>query len=169
VYDLPFGRGKRLGKDLNPVVNAVLGNWQLSGIYSLHGGFPLTISADDKSGTNSRGPRANCNAAPNYPKSGLAKGGLQWFDPTVYSQPASGFGTCGVGTVRGPGLDTVDLSLQKQFPLTETKRLEFRGEFINLLNHPILNSPSASVGASLGQITTSQGERNIQFALKFYF
>ena len=169
VYDLPFGHGKKFGNDVNPIANAVLGNWQLSGILSLHGGFPLTISADDNSGTNSRGARADCNAAPHYLKTSIPTGGEQWFDPTVYSQPASGFGTCGVGTVRGPGLRTFDLSVQKRFLFTETKSLEFRTEFINFANHPILNSPGAGLGGSLGQVTSSQGERNIQMALKFYF
>ena len=71
--------------------------------------------------------------------------------------------------MRGPGLRTFDLSVQKQFLFTETKRLEFRTEFINFANHPILNSAGTGLGASLGQVTTSQGERNIQMALKFYF
>src|SRR5204862_7032517 len=102
--------------------------WQLSGILSLHGGFPLTISADDNSGTNSRGARADCNAAPHYLKTSIPTGGEQWFDPRVYSQPASGFGTCGVGTERGPALRTFDVSVQKGVMFTETKRFELRSE-----------------------------------------
>jgi len=173
VYELPVGRGKAVGKDLNPVLNAIVGNWQVSPILTLRGGFPLTISANDNSGTNSRGARADCSASPHVfgakPISGAP--GLQWFDPTPYSQPASGFGTCGVGTVRGPGLATMDLGLQKSFLFSETKRLEFRTEFLNFTNHPIFNSPSTGLGSGLGQITSggSQGERNIQLALKFIF
>ncbi len=169
VYDLPFGHSRKYGKDMNSVANAIVGNWQLSGILSLHGGFPLTISANDNSGTNSRGARADCNAPPHYLKTAIPTGGIQWFDPSPYSQPASGFGTCGVGTVRGPGLSSFDLSVQKQFLITETKSLEFRTEFINFANHPILNSPGAGLGGGLGQVTSSQGERNIQFALKLYY
>jgi hypothetical protein len=171
LYELPVGRGKRFGKDMNSVANAIVGGWQVSPIWTWRGGFPLTISANDNSGTNSRGARASCNAAPHVfgtrPIAGAP--GLQWFDPSPYSQPASGFGTCGVGTVRGPGLNTWDVSLQKSFPFTEAKRLEFRTEFINLFNHPIFNSPGTGLGGGLGQITGSQGERNIQFSLKFVF
>ncbi len=169
TYDLPFGKGRRYGANMNPIANAVVGNWQISGIVSLHSGFPITISAADNSGTNSRGARADCNGTPHYPKHTLPNGHIQWFDASVYSEPASGFGSCGVGSVFGPGLATGDLSLQKQFLFTETKRLEFRAEFINVTNHPILNSPDGGLGGTLGQISSGQGERNIQLALKFSF
>jgi Carboxypeptidase regulatory-like domain/TonB dependent receptor len=171
VYELPFGKGRKFANNMNAAANAVLGNWNVSGILSLHGGFPLTISAGDVSGTNSRGARADCIApAQVFGEVPASTGGYQWFDPNSYAAPTPGtFGSCGVGTVRGPGLTTFDLSLQKQFAFTESKRLELRGEAINLTNTPILNSPGTGLGGGLGQITSSQGERNIQFALKFYF
>ena len=115
--------------------------------------------------------RANCVAAPHvFGTQNSPSGGYQWFDPNSYAAPPSGsFGSCGVGTVRGPGQHTFDMSLQKQFAITENKRVEFRSEFVNLTNTPILNSPGTGLGGGLGQITSSQGERQIQFALKFYF
>jgi Carboxypeptidase regulatory-like domain len=172
VYELPVGRGKKYAASLNPVANAVIGNWQVSGIYQARTGFPLTISGDDASGTNSRGGRANCIAPAEVFGKRNVPGvlGYQWFDRNAYgpAAPAS-FGTCGVGTVRGPGMSTIDLSLQKFFPVTEGKRLEFRSEFINFTNTPILNSPSTGLGDALGRITSSQGARVIQLALKFLF
>ncbi len=170
TYDLPLGRDRAFGKSMPRVVNAVVGDWQLSGIVSLHTGFPLTISASDASGTNSRGARADCiapvhiNGEQNSPS-----GGYQWFDPSAFAQPTSGFGTCGVGTVRGPGLHTLDMSFIKFFKFTESKDLEFRGEFINFTNTPILNSPNAGFGSGLGLLQSSQGARNIQFGMKFHF
>jgi TonB dependent receptor len=171
VYDLPFGRNRQFGKNLNNLVNGVLGDWQISGIASFHTGFPLTISAGDNSGTGSRGARANCDAPSTvFGARNSPLGGYQWFDPSVYSAPARGtFGNCGVGTVRGPGLHTVDMSLVKIFPITERQALEFRGEFINLTNTPILNAPNHSLGSQLGLIQSSQGARNIQFGLKYSF
>jgi hypothetical protein len=74
-----------------------------------------------------------------------------------------------VGTVRGPGLRTANLSLQKGFPLGDFKKLEFRAEFLNVTNTPILNASNTWIYSNLGLIDSSQGERNIQFALKFYF
>jgi hypothetical protein len=172
VYELPVGRGKKFGNQWNRVINAVAGNWQVSGILQLRGGFPLTISASDASGTGSRGPRANCNGPGRVFGSGhdASDGGLQWFDPSPYEAPSPGtFGTCGIGTVRGPGLRSADLGLQKEFPIDNERRIEFRAEFINLTNTPIYYAPGTFLGQDLGKITHSQGPRNIQFGLKFYY
>ena len=173
VYELPVGRGKKFGTEMSGVANALVGNWQVTGILTKRGGFPLTIAAGDASGTNSRGPRANCIAPVTiFGKRNSPAGGYQWFDPAAFAAPAPGtFGSCGVGTVRGPGLGTLDLGLQKRFSITETKWVEFRSEFINFTNTPILNIDygTQALGGGLGQIQSSQGPRNIQFALKLFF
>jgi hypothetical protein len=175
TYDIPLGRNRTFGKNMNKVVNAIVGEWQANAIVSFHGGFPLTISGSDASGTNSRGARADCiapvvyNGYENAPTSEGVAGGYQWFGQSSFSQPASGFGTCGVATVRGPGLHEADVSISKFFAFTERQKLEFRGEFINFTNTPILNSPNTGLGSTLGAITSAQGARNIQFALKYHF
>jgi hypothetical protein len=172
IYELPLGRGKKFGNQWNRVVNGVVGDWQVSGILQLRGGFPLTIFGGDASGTGSRGARANCTGparvfGSNNP---APDGGLQWFDPSSYDAPSPGtFGTCGNGTVSGPGLRTADVSLQKEFPIHDRARMEFRAEFINFTNTPIYSAPITFLGTNLGKIVSSQGPRNIQFGLKLYF
>ncbi|MCI0337427.1 MAG: TonB-dependent receptor [Acidobacteria bacterium] len=177
VYELPFGRGQKYGSNLNSVANAIVSGWQASGIFEFHGGYPLTISGGDASGTNSRGPRANCIGPARVfgtreprDSDGAPVPGYQWFDPNAYGPADPGtFGTCGVGTVRGPSLNTVDLGLQKSFAITETMGIQFRSEFINFTNTPILTAPNAGLGGTLGLLQGSQGPRTIQFGLKFYF
>ncbi|MBV9301967.1 MAG: carboxypeptidase regulatory-like domain-containing protein [Acidobacteriaceae bacterium] len=171
TYDIPIGRGRAIGHDMNKVVNAVIGDWQVNGILQLHTGFPLTISAGDASGTNSRGSRANCIAPVHiFGEQNSPSGGYQWFDQNAFAAAAPHtFGTCGVGTVRGPGLHTLDLSLAKFFDITERQKIEFRAESINLTNTPILNSPNTGLGSNLGLLQSSQGARNLQFALKYLF
>jgi Carboxypeptidase regulatory-like domain/TonB dependent receptor len=172
VYELPVGRGKKFGNHWNRAINDVAGNWQVSGILQLRGGFPLTIVGSDASGTGSRGARANCNGPARVFGSShdAPDGGLQWFDPSPYGAPSTGtFGTCGIGTVRGPGLRTADVSLQKEFPIHDEQRIEFRAEFINFTNTPIYSAPETVLGPFLGKIMSSQGPRNIQFGLKLYF
>jgi hypothetical protein len=169
TYELPFGHNKALGSGWHPAVNHALGGWQLGGILTLRSGFPLTIRANDVSGTISRGPRADRLGDGEGPKQ--VGPGTTWLDKSAFRQPVSGtLGNAGVGVVRGPGLKQYDLSLMKQFRVTESNRLEFRAEFFNLTNTPQFNSPNISApSVTFGELTGAQGERNIQFALKYYF
>jgi hypothetical protein len=63
----------------------------------------------------------------------------------------------------------VDMSLHKDFPLTERFRLQFRSDFVNAFNHVQYNAPNTSLGSTMGQITSAQPPRNIQLALKLYY
>ena len=178
VYNLPFGRGRQLASHVNRVTNALINNWTFAGIYTFRGGFPLTaVDATDYSGTNSRGERADCLGNVQYLKQRTISG-VQWVNASTYANPQNGtFGTCGISTLRGPGLDDIDLSIQHDFPTFEGQKLQFRAEGINALNHPIFNAPNmycsgsagASCSAGFGLIGSTQGERNVQFALKYYF
>jgi len=171
VYSLPFGRKQKFGANMNKVLDAVVGGWQMSGILSLHSGFPISIGGSDASGTGSRGARADCISPVDiYGMQNSPLGGYQWFNPNDFAATTAGtFGSCGVGTVRGPGLRTLDLDLAKTFNITERQQLEFRAEAINFTNTPILNAPSNYLGSTLGLLQSSQGARNIQFALKYSF
>jgi hypothetical protein len=178
LYQLPFGRGKKFGSNVNKVVNGVIGGWEVSGILTMHTGFAMTVNNwGDPSGTGGWVSRTNCNSTISYPKTLVPAsegGGIQWFDPSAFTPVAAGnFGNCSNGKVRGPGLKNFDMGIQKDFSFGETRKLEFRSEFLNLTNTKILNVPTVfadfSSATSLGRINSSQGERNIQFALKFYY
>jgi hypothetical protein len=82
----------------------------------------------------------------------------------------------GRGALIGPGLADLDMSLFKNFPLTERASLQFRSEFFNVLNHANFASPNTTVfangavSASAGLITsTVTTSRQIQFGLKLIF
>jgi hypothetical protein len=174
IYDLPFGRGKMLGKNANRVVNGVIGNWEVSPIVSWRTGWPLPINgAQDESGTFGRGARADCNGVPSIANTFIPGIGRQWFNNTgQFTQPALGtFGNCSpqLSDLRSPHYSDVDLSLHKDFPITERFRLQFRSDFVNAFNHPQFNAPNTSLGAQMGQITSAQPPRNIQLALKLYY
>ncbi len=169
TYQLPFGSGKTFGTDWSPVANGILGGWELSGIITAHTGYPITITGPDNSGTKSRGAKANCIAPATY-SYGVGPG-TTWFSTGSFAQaPVGTFGTCANGTVRGPGLAGWDLGVMKNFHFTESTYLQFRSEFLNFTNTPVFLAPNRSVtSAQFGQVLSSQGERNIQFALKLYF
>jgi hypothetical protein len=194
TYQLPLGRGKQFGHDLNPVVNALVGNWEIGGIVTLHSGNALTLNefggwgiGGDTSHTGGIEPftlsgRPNCNGPINVvnkrvPVNGTQPAYIQWFATSNISDPANNtFGTCSVGNVRGPRYANFDLSLHKDILFTETKRLEFRFEALNAFNHPVWTFSGGPAGGSfdqgsgiLGRITGSQGARELQLGLKFYF
>jgi len=173
VYDLPFGRGKQFGHDMPGAVNAVVGNWAINPIVSWHGGFPLNMRGSDNSGTGDIfSPRPNCTGSVAYPKTPVAGVGIQWFDPGSFTNPSAGtFGTCpSQGPTIGPGYVDTDLSLQKNIPIREAMKFQFRADFFNLFNHTNFNAPDTSLGdANFGRLSTSQDAREMQFALKFYW
>jgi hypothetical protein len=96
------------------------------------------------------------------------------FDTSVFSQPAAfTFGNIGsrLPDVRTDGIFNWDLSLFKDFVLTERVRLQFRAEFLNAFNTPRFSGPNTSVtSSSFGAITSqSNAPRQIQFGLKLIF
>ena len=175
IYDLPFGRGKALGRNVNRAVDTVIGGWEISPILIWRTGWPLPVyGAQDNSGTFSRGARANCNSLPAVTPDQFVPGvGIQWFTNNGnFTNPAVGsFGNCApqLGGLRSPSFTDLDFSLHKNFQLTERFRLQFRTDFINAFNHTQLNAPDMSLGSTMGQITSAQPPRNIQLALKLYY
>jgi len=184
TYEIPFGHGKRWGGGSNAVVNAVAGGWSVDPVVSVHSGFPVALydfnfANGDSASTGSRGLRPDCGPGAGRtfgrqkyfdPTSG-AFSGYRWFDPTPYTDPANVFGTCPAqGPVVGPGYADLDLGVQKNFPITENMRLQFRSEFLNAFNHVNLNTPNSSCcGGTMGVTSSSSSPRVIQFALKLYY
>jgi hypothetical protein len=181
VYELPVGRGKQFGSSMNKVLDTIAGGWAVSPIVTFRTGFPMPVyNAADESGTFSRGARADCSGLPavtgETPIDQTAfpgVGGFQWFTNNGnFTNPTVGtFGNCApqLGGLRGPHYTDVDLSLHKDFVLTERFRLQFRTEFINAFNHVQLNAPNMNLGSNMGQINSAQPPRNIQLALKLYY
>lgn len=137
VYDLPFGRGHHYLGDSNGIVNAILGNWQTTGILVLSSGQPFTVW----SGTTIPGGDARPNLVGDPWATG--PGCLEtrtpqcWFNPAAFEPAtANAPGNAGRNILRGPGYSNFDLGLIKSVLLTERARLQFRAEFFNLTNTP---------------------------------
>ncbi|HEY6250949.1 MAG TPA: TonB-dependent receptor [Candidatus Angelobacter sp.] len=176
IYELPFGKGKMFGSGAGEIVNQIIGGWTLGSDFTLHSGFAITALGSDSSGTNSASPRANCPAGVSQSGSGQivpvggGQFGLQFWNPAAAVPGVAGtFGTCAVGSFRGPGLATADLNLAKRFTLTERVSLQAMAQFINVTNTPILGRPSFSQGSTFGVITSSNPGRQIQFGMKLNF
>jgi hypothetical protein len=177
----PFGRGKRFPSN-NAVVDYVVGNWQLNGIYTFTSGQPFTVFVPgDGPNTRQDSPSWDNVNRPNLvgdPNAGSCPGGAAvgtascWFNTSAFATPAVyTFGNAGRNTLRGARFQNVDMSLFRSFPFAEKRRLEFRAEAFNMLNHVNLGQPDATVGdAGFGKVTSTRGtERQLQLALKLFF
>jgi hypothetical protein len=195
TYQLPVGRGKQFGKDMNSALNAIVGNWEIGAIVSAHSGNSLTLNEfggwgnfqPDPSNTNGMGPqllneRPSCDGPVHilnqfHNATAGAAASFQWIDPSNISAPAANtFGTCSVGNVAGPKYFNADLSLHKNFLITEGKSLQFRFEALNAFNHPVWTFSGGPASGSFdpgspifGQITGSQSARSVQLGLKFIY
>ncbi len=176
-YELPFGDGKRWLANASGFGKIITG-WQLNGITTLLSGFPFTPQAgSNRSGDgDTRNPdRPSVN--PTFSGPVVLKRQTQWFDPNAFILPIAGtYGNLGRGTLRGPGLANVDLSLLKNTAISERFGLQFRAEFFNALNHTNLAAPNPIVfsgtgfSPSAGLITTTTTtSRQIQFGLKLIY
>jgi hypothetical protein len=171
VYRLPFGAGQRFLANAGGVANAFVGGWELSGIYTLQSGRPLTprFSNDYNSTGRSRTSR------PDRVSSGILSGSQRtidrWFDTSAFViQPQDRFGNSGRGILTGPGINWLDFALMKMFYVGEAVDIQFRTEFFNALNHPNFHTPNIDVNSSrFGRIFSAQDARQIQFALKILF
>ena len=176
TFELPFGAGKPVGRDASKFVQTLIGGWTVNPIVNFYSGLPFSPSLSTSvanTGTSSR---------PNRIRSGTIAnpGTSKWFDTSAFSTPALyTFGDSGRNILFGPGTRQADVNLSKNFPLGEkgSRSLQFRAEFFNISNTPQLNNPNASIGSPAAGIITAAGdkanftrtERQIQFALKFYF
>jgi len=183
VWSLPFGEGRRFLSSGHPVVNALLGNWQTTGIFVASSGVPGTVVVG--SSIPGGDARPNVIRDPNLPSSQQSVDG--WFDTTAFveNRDANGNllpGNAGRNILRGPSYTNFDLGLIKLFPIHERVRLQFRMELFNLTNTPHFALPVRSMSdPSFGRIThtrnplnfgstaTSYANRMIQFALKLEF
>ncbi|OFW36806.1 MAG: hypothetical protein A3J28_10600 [Acidobacteria bacterium RIFCSPLOWO2_12_FULL_60_22] len=173
-YPLPFRFDQK-------AASVLLGGWELSGIATFMDGQPFSARMGAERSRNGGGgradrpdlkPGANQNPVLDNPTAD------RWYDPNAFVIPAIGtYGNLGRNTLVGPGRASVDLSLSKNFPFSESVNLRFRAEFFNLLNHANFglprNVPLTSTGAisgSAGRITnTVTSSRQIQFGLKLTF
>jgi len=168
TYELPVGRGRAYGANLNPVVDGVLGGWQVGGVLVFRSGFPFDISYPgdpQNTGTTNRGDR-------------VASGRLdsptidRWFDEMAFVQSTPGvFGNNGRNVLVGPGMRGLDFMMGKRFTLPwEGHSMQFRFEAFNFTNTPRFGQPSGGLRApATATINSADEPRRIQLGLKYIF
>ncbi|MCI0665903.1 MAG: hypothetical protein L0220_33015, partial [Acidobacteria bacterium] len=183
IYELPFGRGKFLGGNAPGWLNAIIGGWQVSGIFNYRSGLAFSTTT----GSFPVGFVFNSPAALGSGNSGALKAQIndsgdiiQFFADQDAALDALRFPNHGeIGSrnfLRGPSFWNVDTAVLKNFrlPFSERSRMQFRWESFNAFNHNTFSLPAGAglniASPSFGQITTSAfAAREMQFALRLEF
>jgi len=167
-WELPFGAGRRWAA--GGAARHLLGGWALSGIVSLSDGIPFTPSLSFDN-ANTGGPNR-----PNRLRDGkLANPSIQrYFDVDAFAFPPQfTYGNSGRNVLIGPGTNSVDCAVHRNFrlPINEASELQFRAEAFNAFNRPHFDLPGSAIGTPAAGIigATSQPNRQLQLGLKMIF
>jgi hypothetical protein len=158
----------------------VLGAWQINGIVTAMSGTPFTVfdsrdvseqgGAPEISGFSANRP----NLVPGQNPNSGSHSANAWLNANAFARitpdpnsPVQQFGTAGRNIAQGPGYADWDFSAFKNIRITESKELQFRAEFFNLLNHTNFRLPDSDISSpTFNHILAAQPAREIQLALK---
>jgi hypothetical protein len=151
------------------LLNTVAGGWQLGVLSILQSGAPFTVydSVNNSNAFSAGSMRPNLVGDPAPGSPTLAR----WFNTAAFQSAAAfTFGNAPRSVLRGPASKNVDLTLAKNFKLTERLKSELRGEFFNVINHAVFDIPGHTLGnADFGAISSAEPARTVQVALRLMF
>jgi hypothetical protein len=174
IYELPFGQGRRWLAGANPVTEAILGGWQISGVNTMDAGTPFNLTYSPASANavspeltqNWRGENLyRPNLVPGVPyilRTKLSNGSVQYVNPAAVDLPSTYIGNASANGIsspfgslpknygRTPAFYQTDLDFNKKFntPIERVK-IEFRSELYNIFNHTNLYLPGGSGGGTV--------------------
>jgi hypothetical protein len=180
VYELPIMRKQ------DTLASKLLGGWQISGVTYLQSGIPLTVwRGDDYAGVGDTTAQPwDLVGDPTVANPQFSQGRSVdqnfWFNPTAFKRPVNGtFGNAGRNPegLHGPWFQSWDIALFKNFPMGGARRIQFRLEAFNFINHPNIGNPNGANGgvvvdpgsADFGRVLMKTSERNVQLGVKFSF
>lgn len=163
VYDIPFGRGRTFGSDIPRALDAIIGGWQLNGIFRAASGQTFDVRRD--------GVRVDLVGDPYTGNKDL------YLNRAAFQNaPANRFGNLERNSLRGPSNWQVNFGLTKNFAVYETWKIQFRTEVFNLFNRiqrtpPNTDLNNVSTFNGFGIIRSAYGftNRQIQFGLRLEF
>ncbi len=157
IYELP------IFKDHAQWTGKVLGGWQVSGITMFQSGLPLNIGVTGATFGLASRPNVKAGAQLERPEQIS-----QWFSTNIWEAPAYGFfGNAGRNLIRGPGINSWDMSFFKNFKPAEKWTFQLRGEAFNMFNNANFSGVSTAFGSgNFGQVTSARQPRVMQVSLK---
>jgi len=174
VWQLPIGRGKAMNIQ-KPVLDGLIGGWELSGITNFRSGMYFSIGATSDLANTLAGERRADATGVTPKKLDPRTNNLLGFDTTAYKTPAIGvYGNLARNTQQGFGINNWDLGVNKNFAirkLGESSRLQIRAEWFNFFNHTQFRGISGTVNvpSSFGLVNSTFDPRILQVAGKLYW
>lgn len=170
VYELPFGRGKRFGGSISPVLDTFAGGWQVTGITTFSMGQFQTPTLGVDWINAGAFTQSRPNIVGDYQAGRSFPGAI--VNPAAFATPATHVeGNAGRGSIEQPGIVNWDLGVFKNIRVHERYNAQFRWELFNAWNHTQfgaanLNLASANFGTAN---TLLVGPRRMQFGLRLSF
>lgn len=193
IYQLPFGTSRRFFNQSNRVIEQIISGWQVQGVYQVQSGAPLSFTQSSYipvylSGDN---PAKSAWSRSAYKKTVTPNKAGYWFDTSQWANLANGWSTGTTGcttsscanrfpytqyqvrtmplrfsTLRADFLNQADVGVQRNFAVWREMQLQFRGEAVNVLNHPVYSAPNTDpTNTAFGQITSQANQpRVMQFS-----
>ena len=182
VLDLPFGRGRRFASAPSPLVEALIGGWQIAGINSIYSGETVTLTYTPAASFQVSGIQQDFRGANNYRPNLTGdpivpsdqRSFAKYLDRTtvvIPTDPSQPFGNAPRNNIRGPVVWQVDFMAGKRFPMPwRSGEAEFRLEAFNLLNRTNFRAPNGNrSAAAFGTIAATYDPRQLQLGLKLMF
>jgi hypothetical protein len=177
-WDVPVGRGRRYLTNAHRAVDLTLGGWNIAMFNTFQSGFPLSFGVNQNTLflTGAGGQRPNVVGDPKAGISGSVTDRLsRYFNTAAFAQPADftfGNAPSRASWLRNPGMNNFNLTLTKQFTITERVKMSLRASSFNLMNHPVFAGPNTTFGAlgSFGQIFSQANlSRQTEAVLRLQF
>jgi hypothetical protein len=182
TYELPFGRGRKMGGNWSRVTDAFLGGWKMSSIVTWRSGLPIGVGLNGN-GIDPRTGQAyrflNRNGGGLRPdRVGEANTGIdpktdrfRFLDPAAFRvQAVNTAGNSARNAAYGPRFFNTDFNLSKVFTITERQTVDIRWEAFNLFNTVNFQNPQTTVGnTNFGFITAARDPRIMQMAIRYRF
>ena len=181
IWELPFGKGRKFLGNAPRAVDFLVGGWQWQGINTLQAGVPYSVSISVDRANTGTGQRPDAIATPFVPRE-LGCWYYTSSNPTckalfptqtdTFALPANfTYGNAGRNIMRGDRLVQLDMSLIKNFRVTEGKNFDFRAQVFNVTNTASFSNPGGSFNLATGGVVTSTRNqpRLYEFSLKFNF
>jgi Carboxypeptidase regulatory-like domain/TonB dependent receptor len=179
VVDLPLGRNRWIGANMNRALDAVVGGWAVATLVTEQSGQPLAIfMASPRLQDGNQRPSVLCGGGMGINSNRAAVQQIPYLNVNCFADPGDqvpGNAPRYFSGLRTDGIHNFDANLYKEFVPREGMTLQLRAEVFNTMNTPRFASPNTAFApgdTQFGLITsTAPGytPRRIQFGIRFEF